>query len=221
MGLAIYPGTFDPITRGHLDVAERVARLFDRVLIAVAASRPKRPRLSVEDRVALACEALHHVPNVQVEAFDGLIATFAAHRGASVLIRGLRTIDNLSDEAAMAVTNRRMIPGLETMFVPSSTIFVFASENNGGRGLIASAVVTSAKAVAKKRGIIRQTPRVSITIRRTALAKQRLGRSELRPSSDRSDGGPESELNFKFYRQATNKIVGISDDAAAFRRDFF
>jgi hypothetical protein len=101
------------------------------------------------------------------------------------------------------------------------TIFVFASENNGGRGLIASGVVTSAKAVAKKRGIIRQTPRVTITIRRTALAKQRLGRSELKPSSDWSDGRPESELNFKFSRQATNKIVGISDDAAAFLRKFF
>jgi hypothetical protein len=101
------------------------------------------------------------------------------------------------------------------------TIFVFASENEGGPGLIASGVVTSAKAIAKKRGIARQTPRVSITIRRTALAKRRLGRSELKLFSDWSDGRPETELNFKFYRQATNKIVGISDEAAAFLRGFF
>jgi pantetheine-phosphate adenylyltransferase len=120
MSLAIYPGTFDPITLGHVDVAERVARLFDRVLVAVAVGRHKRPGLSVEDRVTLACEALRHVPNVQVEAFDGLIASFAAHRGASVLIRGLRATDNLSEEVAMAVTTRIMIPGLETLFVPSS-----------------------------------------------------------------------------------------------------
>src|SRR5436309_6453228 len=100
------------------------------------------------------------------------------------------------------------------------TIFVFASENEGGLGLIASGVVTSAKAIAKKRGIARQTPRVSITIRRTALAKRRLGRSELKPFSDWNDGRPETELNFKFYRQATNKIVGISDEAAAFLRGF-
>src|SRR5882724_9130283 len=101
-------------------------------------------------------------------------------------------------------------------------IFVFASENEGGPGLIASGVVTSAKAIAKKkRGIARQTPRVSITIRRTALAKRRLGRSELRFFSDWKDGRPETELNFKFYRQATNKIVGISDQAAAFLRGFF
>jgi len=101
------------------------------------------------------------------------------------------------------------------------TVFVFASENEGGPGLIASGVVTSAKAIAKKRGITRQTPRVSIIVRRTALAKGRLGRSELKPFSDWNDGRPETELNFKFYRQATNKIVGISDEAAAFLRGFF
>ena len=101
------------------------------------------------------------------------------------------------------------------------TIFVFASENEGGPGLIASGVVTAAKAVPKKRGIARQTPRVSIMITRTALAKRRLGRGELKFFSRWKDGRPETELNFKFYRQATNKIVGISDEAAAFLRGFF
>jgi hypothetical protein len=100
-------------------------------------------------------------------------------------------------------------------------IFIFASENEGGPGLIASGVVTSTKAIAKKPGIARQTPRVSITIRRTALAKRRLGRRELRLFCDWNDGRPETELNFKFYRQATNKIIGISDEAAAFLRGFF
>jgi hypothetical protein len=101
------------------------------------------------------------------------------------------------------------------------TIFIFASENEGGPGLIASGVVTSAKAVAKKPGIARQTPRVSITIRRTDLAKRRLGRDELKPFSDWNDGRPETELNFKFYRQTTNKIVAISNEAATFLRGFF
>jgi len=101
------------------------------------------------------------------------------------------------------------------------TIFVFASENEGGPGLIASGAVTSAKAIPKKSRIARQTPRVSITVRRTALAKQRLGRSELKRFSDWNDGRSETELNFKFYRQATNKIVGISDEAAAFLGEFF
>src|SRR5438876_6687651 len=101
------------------------------------------------------------------------------------------------------------------------TIFVFASENEGGPCLIAIGVVTSAKAIAKKRGIARQTPRMSVTIRRTALAKRRLGRNELKLFSDWNDGQPETELNFKFYRQTTNKIVSISDEGAAFLRRFF
>ena len=101
------------------------------------------------------------------------------------------------------------------------TVFVFASENEGGQGLVARGVVTSAEAIAKKRGIIRQTPRVSVTIRRTALAKRKLGRSELKHLTDWNDGQPGTELNFKFYRQATNKIVGISDKAATFLNKFF
>src|SRR5512143_1826061 len=93
-------------------------------------------------------------------------------------------------------------------------VFVFASENEGGQGLIARGIVTSAEAIAKKRGIARQTPRVSITVRRTGLAKQRLGRNELKQFTDWNDGQPRTELNFKFYRQATNKIVSISDETA-------
>jgi hypothetical protein len=101
------------------------------------------------------------------------------------------------------------------------TVFVFASENEGGEGLIARGVVTFAEAVAKTAGIARQTPRVSITVRRTALAKRPLGRRELRHLTNWKDGQPGAELNFKFYRQATNKVVRISDAAAAFLGKFF
>jgi hypothetical protein len=98
------------------------------------------------------------------------------------------------------------------------TIFVFASENEGGPGLVAQGVVISAEPVAKKRGIARQTPRVSLCIKRTALARRPLGRRELESLADWKDGEPATELNFKFYRQATDKIVGLSDEAAAFFR---
>ena len=101
------------------------------------------------------------------------------------------------------------------------TVFVFASENEGGQGLVACGVVMSAESIARRTGIARQTPRVSIVVRRTALAKRALGRRELKPFTNWNDGRPETELNFKFYRQATNKIVGISDGAAAFLREFF
>jgi hypothetical protein len=101
------------------------------------------------------------------------------------------------------------------------TVFLLASENEGGQGLVARGVVTSSEAVARKRGIARQTPRVNVVIKRTALAKRPLGRSELKRFGNWNDGRPETELNFKFYRQATNKIVGISDEAAAFLGEFF
>ncbi|APV48620.1 hypothetical protein BWI17_02320 [Betaproteobacteria bacterium GR16-43] len=107
------------------------------------------------------------------------------------------------------------------LIAKGDTIFLFASENEGGPGLIARGTVTSAEATPRKRGVERQTPRVSITVRRTALAKRRLGRAELKAYSNWKDGRPETELNFKFYRQATNKIVGLTDEAAAFLRGFF
>jgi hypothetical protein len=101
------------------------------------------------------------------------------------------------------------------------TVFLFASENEGGQGLIARGTVTRAEAMRKKRGIARQTPRVSVTIKRTALARRAMGRRELRHLTDWNDGQPGTELNFKFYRQATNKIVGISEEAASFLRKCF
>ena len=102
------------------------------------------------------------------------------------------------------------------LIAEGDTVFVFASENEGGQGLIARAIVTHAEAIPKKRGIARQTPRVSISIKRTALAKRPMGRRELKRLTDWNDGRPGTELNFKFYRQATNKIVGISARAASF-----
>jgi len=101
------------------------------------------------------------------------------------------------------------------------TVFLFASENESGQGLVARGVVISAEAVARKSGVIRQTPRVSVVIRRDALATRPLGRRELRHLTDWKDGEPGTELNFKFYRQATDKIVGLSDRTAAFLDGFF
>jgi hypothetical protein len=101
------------------------------------------------------------------------------------------------------------------------TVFVFASENGGGKGLIARGKVISSEPIAKTRGVARQTPRVSITVQRTALAKRALGRNHLKQFRDWTDGLPETELNFKFYRQATDKIVGITDEASTFLDRFF
>jgi hypothetical protein len=100
-------------------------------------------------------------------------------------------------------------------------VFVFASENEGGQGLVARGVVTSVVAIPKKAGIARQTPRVTVAVKRTGLAKRPLGRSQLKRFTDWNNGQPETELNFKFYRQATNKVIGISDEAMAFLDRFF
>jgi hypothetical protein len=101
------------------------------------------------------------------------------------------------------------------------TVFVFASENEGGQGLIARGVVTAVEALAKRPGGERQTPRVSLSIGGLTRARQALGRSDLKRFTDWSDGQPGTELNFKFYRQATNKVAGVSDEAAAFLGQFF
>lgn len=107
------------------------------------------------------------------------------------------------------------------LIAEGDTVFIFASENGGGSGLVAMGTVTSSGAAPRKPGIARQTPRVSITVRRTALARHPLGRRELKPYANWHDGRPETELNFKFYRQATDKIVGLTDRTAAFLRGYF
>ena len=121
------------------------------------------------------------------------------------------------DPAAKAFTftaHKTMYGG--KLIAEGDTVFVFASENEGGQDLIARGVVTHAEAIQKKRGIERQTPRVSVTVKRTALAKRPMGRRELKHLTDWYDGRPGTELNFKFYRQATNKIIAISNKAALF-----
>jgi hypothetical protein len=107
------------------------------------------------------------------------------------------------------------------LIAEGDTVFVFASETQGGRGLIALGIVTHAEAIAKQRGIARQTPRVSVAVRRTKIPKRPMGRRELKHLTDWNDGRPGTELNFKLYRQSTNKIVGISDRAASFLKKCF
>lgn len=117
--------------------------------------------------------------------------------------------------ASFCFEAQRTMYGGKTVAV-GDLVFVFASEHEGGAGLAAMGVVTAAKAVPLRPGVVRQTPRVSVNIRRTALPKCRLGRADLKVFTQWGDGRPETELNFKFYRQATNKIGGISEAAVAF-----
>ncbi len=123
----IYPGTFDPITNGHSDLASRAARMFDHVLVAVAESQAKRPFLPLEDRLALAREVLQGLPNVEVCVFDGLLVHFARQRSARVILRGLRAVSDFEYELQLAGLNRKMAPDVETLFLTPAEPYTYIS----------------------------------------------------------------------------------------------
>ncbi len=127
MLIAVYPGTFDPITRGHEDLVRRAVRLFDRVIVAVAESRNKRPFFSVDERVAMAREVLADVPKVQVEGFSGLLIDFVAAQGAIAVLRGLRAASDFEYEFQLAGMNRNLKPDIETLFLTPSDQYMFIS----------------------------------------------------------------------------------------------
>jgi len=125
MKLAIYPGTFDPVTNGHLDIVERAAQLFDAVTIAVTTNPAKNPLFTVAERIAMFREATRHLPRIEVESFSGLLVEYAAARGASVMIRGLRAISDFEYEFQMALINRKISRGLDTVFLMASEKYTY------------------------------------------------------------------------------------------------
>lgn len=127
--IAIYPGTFDPITNGHADLVQRAAPLFETLIIAVAESPHKGPGLSLAQRVSLAQETLRHIPNVDVRGFDSLLAHFVESIGAGVLIRGLRAVSDFEYEFQLASMNRHLIPSVETLFMTPAEKYAFISSS--------------------------------------------------------------------------------------------
>lgn len=124
---AVYPGTFDPITRGHEDLVRRAVRLFDRVVVAVAESRNKRTFFSMEERVAMTRDVLADVPHVSVEGFSGLLIDFVAEQGAIAVLRGLRAASDFEYEFQLAGMNRNLKPDIETLFLTPSDQYMFIS----------------------------------------------------------------------------------------------
>ncbi|MFN3716000.1 MAG: pantetheine-phosphate adenylyltransferase [Thiobacillus sp.] len=124
---AVYPGTFDPITRGHEDLVRRAARLFDRVVVAVAVSRNKKPFFDIDERVEMARAVLQDVPRAQVEGFSGLLMDFVAGQGAVAVLRGLRAASDFEYEFQLAGMNRNLRPDIETLFLTPSDQYMFIS----------------------------------------------------------------------------------------------
>ncbi len=124
---AVYPGTFDPLTKGHEDLVHRASRLFGEVVVAVAHSPGKRPFFTIDERVALAREILAPIPNVVVVPFANLLSEFVTAQEANVILRGLRAVSDFEYEFQMAGMNRRLNPGVETMFLTPSDKYMFIS----------------------------------------------------------------------------------------------
>jgi pantetheine-phosphate adenylyltransferase len=124
---AIYPGSFDPITNGHLDLIARASRLVGRLEVAVLRNETKRPLFSVEERIEMLHEVLEPYANVEVGSFDGLLVDYAAQRGANLVLRGIRAISDYEYELQMALMNRRLRPEIETAFLMASEAYSFVS----------------------------------------------------------------------------------------------
>lgn len=126
---AIYPGTFDPITNGHIDLVHRASKLFDRVIVAIAINPTKQPAFSLEKRVEMATEVVQDFDNVEVCGFKGLLVDVARDKGADVILRGLRAVSDFEHEFQLASMNRRMEPNVETMFLTPAEQFSYISSS--------------------------------------------------------------------------------------------
>jgi pantetheine-phosphate adenylyltransferase len=125
--VAVYPGSFDPITNGHVDIILRGALIFDRIVVAVLVNSEKRPLFSIDERVETAREVFRGEPKVEVDAFEGLLIDFARQKGATVIVRGLRAVSDFEFEFQMALMNRRLAPDIETVFMMPAEAYTYIS----------------------------------------------------------------------------------------------
>lgn len=125
--VAIYPGSFDPLTNGHVDIIERGARIFDSIIVAILANVEKKPLFSEQERVSIIRDVFKGKDNVQVETFEGLLVDYAQRKKASVLVRGLRAVSDFEYEFQMALMNRHLAPGLETVFMMPAEQYTYIS----------------------------------------------------------------------------------------------
>lgn len=129
MNIAIYPGSFDPVTNGHLDIIERTAAIFDKVIVAILINSNKKPTFTIEERMDMLKAATSHIKNVQIEFFDGLLVDFVKAKGARVIVKGLRAISDFEYEFQMAMLNKSVEPEIETLFMMTSNKYSYLSSS--------------------------------------------------------------------------------------------
>lgn len=129
MKIAIYPGSFDPVTNGHLDIIERASCLFDHVIVAVSINSKKNPLFSLEERKEMLTQVTSHHKNVSVDSFEGLTVEYTVRKGAQVIIRGLRAVSDFENEFQMALTNKKLQPSVETVFLMARTTWLYLSSS--------------------------------------------------------------------------------------------
>ena len=127
MSIAVYPGSFDPITLGHLNIIKRAARIFDKVIVCVMVNSSKRPMFSLDERVELIRRTVSNLKNVEVEECDDLLVKFAKEKGANVIVKGLRAVSDFDWEFQMALINRKIAPAIDTVFLASSEKYTYLS----------------------------------------------------------------------------------------------
>ena len=129
MRLAVYPGSFDPVTNGHIDILEKTSRIFDKIIVAVVHNVSKKALFTLDERVQLIRESTKHLNNIEVECFSGLLANYLRDREACAIIRGLRTVADFEYEMHMAMINKRLIPEVDTIFIMSDSRNIFVSSS--------------------------------------------------------------------------------------------
>ena len=129
MNIAIYPGSFDPVTNGHLDIIERTAKIFDKVIVAILINSSKTPTFTIEEKRDMLKQSTAHIPNVEIEFFDGLLVNFVRKKGARVIVKGLRAISDFEYEFQMAMLNKSVDPEIETLFMMTSNKYSYLSSS--------------------------------------------------------------------------------------------
>lgn len=169
MTVAVYPGSFDPVTNGHIDILERTSRIFDHIVVAVVHNVTKQALFSLEERVELIRESTKHLDNVEVECFNGLLADFLKDREASVIIRGLRSITDFEYESQMSMMNKKLFPEIDTVFIVSDSQYTFVSSSGIKEAAMLGGDVSSMVPSAVEKGLQDKLSKLAKSYKQKAL----------------------------------------------------